>query len=280
MKTIKTFDELRNALVHLEKPVGLIPTMGYLHQGHLSLVRKAKEECSSVIVTIFVNPTQFGPGEDFSNYPRDIQADLKLLEMEAVDLVWIPSSEEMYPTGYQTWVNLEELSQYLEGTFRPGHFQGVTTIVAKLLIATSPQKAYFGQKDAQQSIIIKRMVQELNFNLEIVICPTVREDDGLAMSSRNSYLNPEQREAASVLYRALETARSAFNRGVVDAEQLRELMSSVISYEPLAHPQYIACSHLDTLEEWHGNIVGKALLSMAVYFGTTRLIDNMILGEI
>ena len=207
-----TFDELRTARALLPEPVGLVPTMGYLHEGHLSLVRRARKECASVAASIFVNPTQFGANEDLSKYPRNLESDLTLLEEAGADLVWTPTPEIMYPPGFQTWVEVEGLTQPLEGAVRPGHFRGVTTVVAKLFNAVQPQKAYFGQKDAQQAAVLRRMTRDLDFPIEIVICPTVREKDGLAMSSRNSYLSPEERQAATVLFRALSAAQAAYNR--------------------------------------------------------------------
>lgn len=273
MQTVITLPELRAARAALPEPVGLVPTMGYLHEGHLSLVRAAKAECASVVVSIFVNPTQFGPHEDLAAYPRDLPRDLRLLEAEGVDLVWAPTPEVMYPPGYQTWVTVEEVTKPLEGAMRPGHFRGVTTVVSKLFNAVQPQKAYFGQKDAQQAIVIRRMVQDLNFPIDIVVCPIVRESDGLAMSSRNVYLNAEERRAASVLYRALSAARQAFQAGEREAQRLRDIMSQVVQQEPLARLQYASCAHPETLEELNGP-VEQALLSMAVFIGKTRLIDN------
>ncbi len=278
MKTVITLPELRAARAALPEPVGFVPTMGYLHQGHISLVRRARQECASVIVSIFVNPTQFGPKEDLAAYPRDLPRDLALLSPEVVDLVWNPTAEIMYPPGSQTWVTVEEVTQPLEGGMRPGHFRGVATVVAKLFNCVQPQKAYFGQKDAQQAVVIRRMVQDLNFPLEIVVCPILREADGLAMSSRNVYLNPEERCAATVLYRALTNARSAYESGERNAERIRQVMSDTIAREPLARLQYISCADPDSLQELQ-TVSGRALLSMAVYLGKTRLIDNLILGE-
>jgi pantoate--beta-alanine ligase len=278
MKTATSLSGLRLALRSLPEPVGLVPTMGFLHEGHLSLVRLARAECASVVVSIFVNPTQFGPKEDLSAYPRDLPRDLQLLEKEGADLVWSPPVDEMYPPGFQTWVTVEEVTQPLEGSMRPGHFRGVATVVAKLFNAVQPDKAYFGQKDAQQAVVIRQMARDLNFNLEVVICPIVREPDGLAMSSRNTYLNPEERRAATVLNRALSAARQAFDAGELDAACLRQVMSDVIQAEPLARLQYVSCADPLTLAEIEGPVKGKALLSMAVYVGKTRLIDNHILG--
>lgn len=277
MRTVSSLSDLRAARLFLKGTVGLIPTMGYLHEGHLSLVRQAKAECDHVIVTIFVNPTQFGPKEDLSKYPRDLERDLELLSPLGVDLVWNPSAEVMYPPGYQTWVEVEALTNPLEGAMRPGHFKGVTTVVAKLFNATQPHKAYFGQKDAQQAAVIRKMAVDLNFPLEIIVCPTVREADGLAMSSRNKYLNESERQAATVLFRALSAAKELYESGERDAETLRRKMKAVIEAEPLAQMQYVSCADYDTLEEWDV-VKGKTLLSMAVFIGKTRLIDNFVLG--
>jgi len=278
METITTFPELRQARAKLPEPVGLVPTMGYLHAGHLSLVSRAREECASVVASIFVNPTQFGPQEDLKAYPRDLPGDLHLLEKQGVDLVWMPTPEIMYPVGYQTWVTVEEVTLPLEGAFRPGHFQGVTTVVAKLFNAVQPQKSYFGQKDAQQAVVISQMVKDLDFPLEIVVCPIVREPDGLAMSSRNVYLSPAERQAALVLYHALMAAKSAYDAGERGADKLRQILSDTIQDEPLARLQYVSCADPVNLQESHGSIQ-HALLSMAVLVGRTRLIDNILLGE-
>lgn len=276
MKIVHTVSEMHACRQELSVPVGLVPTMGYLHQGHLSLVQRAKRECASVVVSIFVNPTQFGPQEDLNSYPRDLPRDLSLLEAEGVDVVWAPTSEQIYPPGYQTWVTVEEVTKPLEGAMRPGHFRGVATIVAKLFNAVQPQKAYFGQKDAQQAVVIQRMTVDLDYPIEIVVCPTVREEDGLAMSSRNTYLNPDERSAAPVLYRALLTAQDAFLQGERDAQKLRDLMLAILHGEPLARVQYVSCADPTTLQELD-RIEHQALLSMAVYIGKTRLIDNLLL---
>ena len=277
MKIVSSLSELRTARLSLKGTVGLVPTMGYLHEGHLSLIRQAKVDCEHVIVTIFVNPTQFGPNEDFSNYPRDIEHDLKLINPLGVDLVWNPAPEIMYPPGYQTWVEVEALTRPLEGALRPGHFRGVTTVVAKLFNATQPDKAYFGQKDAQQAAVIRQMTRDLNFPIEIVVCPTVREADGLALSSRNKYLEGDDRKAATILFRALSAAKDIYEAGERNAEKLRRKMKEVLESEPRAQMQYVSCADYDTLEEL-AVINGKALLSMAVFFGKTRLIDNFVLG--
>ena len=277
MQTVTTLPELRTARQILAGPVGFVPTMGFLHAGHISLVERARAECRSVAASIFVNPTQFGPNEDLTKYPRDLPRDLRLLETAGVDLVWTPTPEIMYPAGFQSWVTVDGLTRTLEGEVRPGHFRGVTTVVAKLFQAVGPDKAYFGQKDAQQAAVIRQMVKDLDFPVEIVVCPIVREADGLAMSSRNVYLNTEERKAATVLFRSLSAAKSAFDSGEREAEKIRALVREIIAAEPLARLQYVSCADYDTLEELE-QVIGKALLSMAVYLGKTRLIDNFVIG--
>lgn len=277
MKVVAPLEKLRQIRSKLPEPHGLVPTMGFLHDGHLSLVRRARQECASVGVSIFVNPTQFSPTEDLGAYPRDLDRDLELLEAEGVDVVWTPTSEEVYPPDFQTWVTVEELAKPLEGSMRPEHFRGVTTVVAKLFLAFQPQKAYFGQKDAQQALVVQRMVRDLNFPLEVVVCPIVREPDGLAMSSRNTYLNPEQRQAATVLSRSLQAAVEAYEGGEREAEKLRQAVYKELEGEPLARVQYVSLADPDTLQELYGRIE-HGLVSMAVYVGETRLIDNTILG--
>ncbi len=277
MRSVSTLDELHSARLSFDGRVGLVPTMGFLHEGHTSLIRRAKEECDHVVVSIFVNPTQFGPKEDLSKYPRDVERDLKLIEPLGTDLVWMPTAEIMYPQGYQTWVEVEAITKPLEGAMRPGHFKGVTTVVAKLFNGVQPHKAYFGQKDAQQVAVIRQMTRDLNFPIEIVVCPIVREPDGLAMSSRNVYLDPEQRKAATVLFRSLSAAKELYESGERDAEKVRGKMKEVLAIEPLAEVQYVSCADYETLEELD-EIKGKALLSMAVSVGKTRLIDNFVLG--
>ena len=276
MQTVTTLAELRAARRDLPGPLGFVPTMGYLHAGHISLAQRACAECASVAASIFVNPTQFGPTEDLAKYPRDLPRDLTLLEEAGVDLVWTPTPEELYPPGFQTWVSVDGLTRPLEGAARPSHFRGVTTIVAKLFNAVGPDKAYFGQKDAQQAAVIRQMVQDLNFPLEIVVCPIVRAPDGLAMSSRNVYLTPQERQAAPVLFRSLRAAKSAYAAGERQAESLRAQVREIIASEPLANLQYVSCADYDTLEELDV-VSGKVLLSLAVYFGKTRLIDNLVL---
>jgi pantoate--beta-alanine ligase len=277
MQIVTTLPELRAARLALAGPVGFVPTMGYLHAGHISLVERARAECASVAASIFVNPTQFGPSEDLEKYPRDLPRDLALLEAAGANLVWTPTPEIMYPPGFQTWVEVAGLTKGLEGEVRPGHFRGVSTVVAKLFNAVAPDKAYFGQKDAQQAAVIRRMARDLDFPIEIVVCPIVREPDGLAMSSRNVYLNPDERQAAMVLFRSLSAAKSTYDSGERNSEKLRTLVRETVASEPLVRLQYVSCADYDTLEELE-TVNGKTLLSMAVYLGKTRLIDNFVLG--
>jgi pantoate--beta-alanine ligase len=277
MQTVVRLVDLRRGRAALSGTVGLVPTMGYLHDGHLSLVRRARDACDHVGVSVFVNPTQFAPSEDLSTYPRDLDRDLKLLEALGVDLVWMPTSEVMYPPDFQTWVTVEKVSAPLEGKARPGHFRGVATVVAKLFNAFTPDRVYFGQKDAQQVAVIKQMARDLNFPLEIVVCPTVREPDGLALSSRNTYLNPEERQAATVLYRALSAAKTKYDAGEREADMLRAVMSSTIASEPLAREEYVSAADPESLAELE-RVEKSVLLSMAVRIGKTRLIDNFLLG--
>ncbi len=274
MKTVTTFQELQNTLVELNRPLGFVPTMGYLHEGHLSLVRVAKEQNESVVVSIFTNPTQFAQGEDLENYPKDIDRDLELLGNEGTDLVWLPSTGDMFPEGYQTWVDVSELTGLLEGRFRPTLFRGVTTVVAKLFNALRPERAYFGQKDAQQAAVIKQMVRDLNYPIDIVVCPIIREEDGLAMSSRNIYLTDSERKAALCLSRGLDAAEKAYIVGERKSDNLREIIRLEIELEKIARIQYISCAHPETLEELNGDVV-SCLLSLAIFVGTTRLIDNI-----
>ncbi len=279
MKTpvINTIAEMRKLRRQLSEPVGFVPTMGYFHEGHLSLVRQARKENPTVVVSIFVNPTQFGPDEDFQDYPRDLNRDLELLEREKVDIVFVPSEEEMYPRGFNSWVDVEKVTEKLEGASRPGHFRGVATVCAKLFNIIQPTRAYFGQKDAQQAVVIKKMVADLNMNLEIIIVPTVRESNGLAMSSRNTYLNPEERQAATVLFKALSLARELWQGGEKDAAKIRHQMTSMIQKEPLAKIDYVSIADANTLEELK-KIDRPAIVFLAVRIGKTRLIDNVILG--
>jgi pantoate--beta-alanine ligase len=276
MQIAKTIADMKALRTKSLGSVGFVPTMGYLHQGHLALVKQSRAENSVVIASIFVNPTQFGPTEDFKSYPRDTERDLAMLGKERTDIVFMPSAEEMYPEGFNSWVDVEKVTDRLEGSYRPGHFKGVATVVAKLFNIVEPARAYFGQKDAQQVLVIKKMVADLNMNLEVIVAPTVRESDGLAMSSRNVYLNPQERQAAIVLFKALTLARNRREKGERNAETVRQEMTSLISQEPLAKIEYVSIADAQTLEEL-SKIDRPALVSLAVRFGKTRLIDNMLL---
>src|SRR5262245_11952535 len=262
------------------RTIGLVPTMGALHEGHLSLIHEARALCDVVVVSIFVNPAQFGPSEDFESYPRDLTADAATLAEYNVDYVFAPTVEEIYPPGFSTYVTVEGLSNELEGASRPGHFRGVATVVAILLNAVRPNFAFFGQKDAQQSIIIKKMVRDLGFDTEIVVLPIVREESGLALSSRNTYLDKEERQAATILNRALSKANEAYETGEHSAGNLIELVRSQIEQEPLARIDYVSINDADSLEKLDKIDDDRtALLSLAVFIGKTRLIDNVVLGE-
>ncbi len=273
MRIIRTINTFRDEMGRVARPVGLVPTMGALHEGHMSLVHLARSENPTLVVSLFVNPAQFGPQEDFQSYPRDTESDLSQLESADVDLVFAPSTKEMYPDQFDTYVDVGRIADRLEGEFRPGHFRGVATVVCKLLAIVRPDKAYFGQKDAQQCLVVKRLNADLDLGAEIVVGPTVREADGLALSSRNRYLGPEERAAATVLYRSLCLARDL---GTSDAEKIRRRMRALIERQPLAQIDYVSVADAATLEELH-NIDGPALVSLAVRIGTTRLIDNMVL---
>jgi pantoate--beta-alanine ligase len=277
VKVIFTIAEFRKARQQVEGRVGFVPTMGYLHQGHLALVRRARVENDVVAVSIFVNPTQFGPNEDFTTYPRDPDRDLSLLDEERVDLVFMPQKEEMYPPNFSSCVDVGRVTERLEGAFRPGHFRGVATVVTKLFNIVQPTRAYFGQKDAQQAVVIKKMVSDLDMNLEIVVVPTVREGDGLAMSSRNIYLDAEERKAAPILWKSLEIARSLWSGGERDAEAIRQRMISFIQQEPKAKIDYVSIVDPETLEKVI-EVKPSALILVAVWMGKTRLIDNLLLG--
>ncbi len=277
MKIITTVQELRDELRKYPRPLGLVPTMGFLHEGHISLVRGARLQNATVAATIFVNPMQFGPSEDLSTYPRDMEGDLRKLESAGTDLVFCPPTEEVYPKGFDTYVDVGRIADRLEGKSRPGHFKGVATVVCKLLALFRPDKAYFGQKDAQQCRVIKKLNADLNLGVDLVFMPTVREPDGLALSSRNVYLNPAERKAATVLYRSLMMARSLRTGGETDAEEIKRQMHSMIEGgESLAKVDYISIANNETLEEL-SRLEGPALASLAVRFGRTRLIDNMLL---
>ena len=276
MEVVKTITDMSRLRLKLAEPVGFVPTMGYLHEGHLSLVRRARTENKSVVVSIFANPTQFSLQEDFDKYPRNLKRDLASLKKEGVDIVFMPSVSEMYPPKFNSWVVVDRLTERLEGASRPGHFRGVTTVVTKLFNIVQPTRAYFGQKDAQQAIVIWKMVADLNLNLKVFTLPTIREPDGLAMSSRNSYLNPQERQAATVLYRALMLAKSLWEQGEKDAQKLRNEMVKLIQKEPLATIDYVSIADPETLDELE-EVRPPALVSLAVKIGSTRLIDNVVL---
>lgn len=256
--------------------IGFVPTMGYLHEGHFSLIKAARQECAVVVVSIFVNPLQFGPAEDFKAYPRDLARDSQLTEQAGTDILFLPQAEEMYPPGFQTTINVEKSSEHLCGRFRPGHFQGVATVVCKLFHLVKPDLAYFGQKDFQQLTIIKRMVDDLNLDIEIKGLPTVREDDGLAKSSRNAYLNQEERKASRCLYQALLKAQRMKQEGIIQASLLIKATKEIISREQLVKPEYIIICHPQTLEDLE-MVEDQALMALAVRIGRTRLIDNLLL---
>jgi len=277
MQLAKAIVEVRSFRRAAAGTWGLVPTMGYLHAGHISLVQRARAENDHVAVSIFVNPTQFGPQEDLSRYPRDLKRDLELLEAEGVDLVFAPEAPEMYPAGFQTYVEVTDVTRPLEGASRPGHFRGVATVVLKLFNIVQPDRAYFGQKDAQQAAVVRRMARDLDLPLEIVICPIAREVDGLALSSRNVYLNPQERVAATALSRALRAAGERYAAGERSGDALRAAMSAVLAAEPLARPEYVSAADPETLAELE-RVENGVLLSMAVRIGTTRLIDNVLLA--
>ena len=276
MKVIETVNEFRQAHTLAKKPMGLVPTMGFLHEGHMSLVKRAREDNATVAVSIFVNPSQFGPNEDYGAYPRDMDSDLSKLEGAGVELVFAPDTGEMYPDGFDTYVDVGSIAERLEGGHRPGHFRGVATVVCKLLTIVRPDRVYFGQKDAQQCLVIKRLSRDLNLGAEVIVCPTVREADGLALSSRNVNLNSEEREAARVLFKSLELAEHLYCTGIKDADALRRHMQKTIQAEPLAKIDYVSVADGDTLSELD-MAVSPALVSVAVNIGKTRLIDNIVL---
>lgn len=262
------------------KVIGFVPTMGYFHEGHLSLMRRAREECGKVVVSLFVNPIQFGPQEDYHRYPRDEKRDAEMAEKEGVDVLFVPSVAEMYPEGYATYVVVERLTEGLCGKFRPGHFRGVTTVVLKLFNIVKPHKAYFGMKDYQQLKVIERMTRDLNLDIQIVPCPTVREADGLAMSSRNTYLSPQERKSASIIYRSLLSAREAFQQGERSAMKLREIVERMLKEEPLVSKiDYVEVVHPETLESIERIGEDGAVIAVALYIGKARLIDNILLRK-
>ena len=276
MRVLETIAEFKAARRDAPRPLGFVPTMGYLHAGHISLVERARADCATVAVSIFVNPTQFGPGEDFAGYPRDTERDLSLCREAGADLIFLPAAAEMYPAGAATWIDVESITDVLEGAARPGHFRGVTTVVGKLFNIVAPDRAYFGQKDAQQLAVIRQMVLDLDMNLEVIAGATVREPDGLAMSSRNVYLDPEARLQARCLSEALFAAGDRYAAGERDAGVLRTLMTEIIRRQPLARIDYVSVADNRSLQEIDV-IAAPALASLAVRFGKTRLIDNLVL---
>jgi pantoate--beta-alanine ligase len=282
MQRIETIAAMKAACRQVQgnrKTLGFVPTMGALHDGHLSLVRAAKARCDVTAVSIFVNPLQFGPSEDLARYPRTLERDTQLLAELGVDLLFVPGVDEMYPKGAKTQVLVEELSDKLDGASRPGHFRGVATVVAKLFEIVRPDFAFFGQKDAAQVAVLRRMVSDLNLDVELVVCPIVREPDGLALSSRNSYLTPQQRQQALVLHRSLMRVHAAAAGGERDAAKLLEIGKQVIAAEPGARLDYFAIVNADTLDPV-ADISGGALVAVAAWVGTTRLIDNILLNRV
>jgi pantoate--beta-alanine ligase len=277
MQVIKHIEDMIQACREARRTLGLVPTMGALHQGHLSLVRQARAENTTVAATIFVNPSQFGANEDLAKYPRDLERDLDLLQHEGVDLVFAPAAEEIYPPGFDTWVDVGAIGEKLEGVHRPRHFRGVATVVAKLFNVVQPERAYFGQKDGQQTLVVRQLARDLNLGVDVVIAPTVREPDGLALSSRNAYLTPQQRRAAPAIYQSLCRARERWHQGDRDAESLRRTVRDSLEREPMIERiDYVSLADASTLAEL-GTVEGRAMLLVAVKLGTPRLIDNIIL---
>jgi pantoate--beta-alanine ligase len=279
MQVLRTIAECSRWRAVATPSVGFVPTMGYLHEGHLSLVRRARSENDSVVVSIFVNPTQFGPHEDFQRYPRDLNRDLGLLDTAQVDAVFTPAVDEMYPAGASTMVEVEALSSILEGASRPGHFRGVATIVCKLFHLVHPDRAYFGEKDYQQLRVIQRMVHDLRMPVKVIGCPTIREPDGLAMSSRNVYLSPPERQAAAALSRALSEAKRLSKDDVWEASRLQAEVQKMLDKEPLIRTDYVAIVHPETLQPVDTAVTAEAVMCLAVWIGRTRLIDNIHLRE-
>ena len=277
MQIVTSKEEMRRLCRQAPRPLGLVPTMGALHAGHLSLVDRARADSETVAVSIFVNPTQFGEGEDFAQYPRDLDADLEMLRQHGTDLVFAPDISEVYPPGFDTWVDVGPIADRLEGAARPGHFRGVATVVAKLFGIVGPERAYFGQKDGQQTVVVRKLARDLDMGIEVVVLPTVREADGLAMSSRNVRLSPEQRRAAAAVYRALCSGRELWSEGERNAPGITEAVRVVLEGEPLLGScDYVSLAATDTLEELDQPEPG-AMLSTAVHLGPIRLIDNVIL---
>jgi len=274
-KTIESVRRLVKAARSAGKKIGFVPTMGALHTGHLSLIEAARKDCDFVVVSIFVNPMQFGPKEDFKKYPRPIKADLNICRKVGVNLVFVPTPKAMYPAENLTWVNVEKLSEPLCGKFRPGHFRGVATVCAKLFNIVAPDFAFFGQKDAQQAIIIKRMVADLNMPLKIVVCPTIREENGLAMSSRNQYLTAQQKKDAAYIYKSLQKCRQMIKQGVRDTKKITAEIRKILKQIPSVEIQYISIVNAETLRNID-RVTGRVLAAVAVKVGSTRLIDNIL----
>ena len=277
MQVLNSSDAMRRACRASARPFGLVPTMGALHDGHLSLVDRARADSATVAVSIFVNPSQFGEGEDFAKYPRDLDTDLELLRQRGTDLVFVPDVSEIYPPGFDTWVDVGPIADRLEGAVRPGHFQGVATVVAKLFGIVHPDRAYFGQKDGQQTVVVRRLARDLDMGIEIVVLPTIREVDGLAMSSRNVRLGSRERSAAAVVFRALSVGQDLWKRGETNASEIRSAVRQELGTEPLLGAiDYVSLASPNTLEELDQAGSG-AMLSTAVHLGPIRLIDNVIL---
>ena len=278
MKIVRSTADMMDACRRAARPLGLAPTMGALHAGHLSLVDRSLADNAATAVSIFVNPTQFGADEDLSLYPRDLDGDLELLRQRGAALVFVPDVAEVYPPGFDTWVEVGPVAERLEGTERPGHFRGVATVVAKLFNIVRPDRAYFGQKDGQQTVVVRKLARDLDMGLEIVVCPTVREEDGLAMSSRNIRLTPEQRKAATIIYRALSRGAELWAKGETDARRLTAVVKEVLESEPLLDAiDYVSVADAETLEEL-AEAPGRAMVSTAVRMGSLRLIDNVMLA--
>ncbi len=281
MKICRSIPDLRGGLpAQAEKSVGFVPTMGFLHEGHLSLVRRCREESDLTVVSIFVNPAQFGPTEDLLRYPRDPEKDIALLEKEGVDFLFLPAESEMYPQAYCTYVRVEDLEDKLCGRSRPGHFRGVATIVLKLFNLVRPQRAYFGQKDAQQAILIRRLIRDLNLPVQVRVMPIVRDADGLALSSRNVFLSPAERQAALSLPRSLQRAEALVRGGMLQSQVLRDAMREELDRDPLLASEYIAVVRLQDLQDISLIEPGNTLIAAAVRVGRTRLIDNLLLGDL
>jgi len=277
VKTIESVRSLVKAARSRDKKIGFVPTMGALHIGHISLIKAAVQKCEFVVVSIFVNPTQFGPGEDFEKYPRPLEADLEICRKTGVDVVFAPEQEEMYGSENLTWVSVEKLTEPLCGQFRPGHFRGVATICAKLFNVVGPDIAFFGQKDAQQAIVIKRMAADLNIPLEIVVCPTVRQADGLAVSSRNKYLTEQEKKDATYIYKSLQKCREMIEAGVLESEPIIARMRKILSRAPSIKIEYISIVDAETLQTIK-EIERQALAAVAVRIGSARLIDNIFVA--